>query len=475
MAAVAVVSILVFAYVIYDEEAKHTKTELVTTGMFVARILAAQAAEPVLRDDRPALARLTDAFETGSSSSDLNSFVDYVLIFHRSGELLIQNGHPPYAVQPGGSLQTAGDSAKDAVRQLNSRLFEVREPIIHEKDAVGELRLGISEHQRFELLDAVQRKTLVALAGLSLGAVMVGVYLARRFLRPLPLLTQSARKIGDQLWGETVPVSGSDEIGELARTFNDMSMRLKRAFEESQQATERLVQADKFAALGSLSTTLAHELKNPLTSVKMIMEAAIDKDRQVDCTREDFDVMLHEVQRMEGALNQVLALAGPQRLELREQDINQVIRDVFALTRHRLEIGGVRASLELDETVPPFTLDAKRMEQVLLNLIVNAVEAMPRGGKLVIRTGWTPSPPRVHIAIQDNGMGIPAAIRGRVFDPFFTSKENGTGIGLSVVYTLVREQGGEIDLESQEGAGTIFRITFPVQEEGADAPDLDRR
>jgi signal transduction histidine kinase len=466
MAAVAVVSILVFAYVIYDEEARHTKSELLTTGMFISRVLATQAADPVLLQDRPALQRLTDAFETGSLSPDLGGFVDYVLIFHRSGELLIQEGQPPYAVQPGGSLQTAGGSARGAVRQMSARLFEIRAPIIHQKDVVGELRLGISEHQRFELLDAVQRKTLFALAGLSLGAVLVGVYLARRFLRPLPLLAQSARKIGDQVWGETVPVSGSDEIGELARTFNDMSLKLKRSFEESQQATDRLIQADKFAALGRLSTTLAHELKNPLTSVKMIMEAATEKDRQLDCSREDFDVMLHEVQRMEGTLNEVLSLAGPQRMELREQDINQVIRDVFALTRHRLEIAGVRASLDLDAAVPLFTLDGKRMEQVLLNLIVNAVEAMPRGGKLVIRTNWSPSPPRVHIGIQDDGMGIPAAIRGRVFDPFFTTKENGTGVGLSVVYTLVREQGGEIALESREGAGTIFGITFPVQDGG---------
>jgi signal transduction histidine kinase len=466
MAAVAVVSILVFAYVIYDEEAKHTKRELLTTGMFLSRVVATQAADPVLHQDHLALRSLTDAFETGPLRPELRGLVDYVLIFHRSGELLTEAGHPPYPVQPGEGLQAPGGSETYAVRQLGSRLFEIRAPIIHQKEVVGELRLGISEQQRFELLDAVQRKTLFALASLSMGAVLVGVYFARRLLRPLPLLAQSARKIGDQLWGETVPVSAPDEIGELARTFNEMSLKLKCAFEESRLATDRLVQADKFAALGRLSTTLAHELKNPLTSIKMIMEAATERDRQLDCSREDFDVMLHEVQRMEGTLNEVLALAGPQRMELREHDINQVIRDVFALTRHRLEIAGIRAHLDLDDAVPSFTLDGKRMEQVLLNLIVNAVEAMPRGGKLVIRTRWSSSPPSVRIGIQDNGMGIPAAIRGRVFDPFFTTKADGTGVGLSVVYTLVREQRGEIELESREGAGTTFGITFPVQDGG---------
>jgi len=475
MMVVVVVSILAFAYVIYDEEAKHTKKELLTAGMFVSHVLATQAAEPVLHHDRRALQRLTDPFETSSSNPGLRGFVVYVLVFHRSGELLARVGNPPYLELPEGLLQAPGDSAGYTVRQIDSRLFEISAPIVHEESVVGRLQLGISEQQRFELLDAVKRKMLFVLASLSLTGVLVGAYLVRRLLRPLPLLAQSARKIGDQLWGETVPVSGSDEIGELARTFNEMSLKLKHAFEASQQATNRLVQADKFAALGRLSTTLAHELRNPLTSIKMIMEAATEEDRQLDCSREDFDVMLHEVQRMESTLNEVLSLAEPQKLELRKQDINQIIGQVFALTRHRIEIAGIRTSLDLDEDVPPFALDGKRMEQVLLNLIVNAVEAMPRGGKLAIRTQWCPSPACTRISIQDDGMGIPADIRGRVFDPFFTSKENGTGVGLSVAYTLVREQGGEIELESLEGAGTTFCITFPVHEEATDAPSIDRR
>jgi signal transduction histidine kinase len=243
-----------------------------------------------------------------------------------------------------------------------------------------------------------------------------------------------------------------------------MSANLRRAFAESRQASVRLIQADKFAALGTLSATLAHELKNPLTAIEMIMEAAIDQ-QQVDCTREDLDVMLHEVRRMESTVNEILDLAGPREVDLGLHDLNQVIRNLLTLMRHRLEIAGIQMTLALDENVPIFFFDAKHMEQVLLNLIVNAVEAMSHGGELEIRTAWDTAAGQIRIQIRDEGLGIPEDIRSRIFDPFFTTKEHGTGIGLSIVYTMVREHGGEVELESAEGGGTTFVITLPVEGE----------
>jgi signal transduction histidine kinase len=268
-------------------------------------------------------------------------------------------------------------------------------------------------------------------------------------------------------------VTGSDEIAQLASTFNEMSANLRRAFAESRQASQRLIQADKFAALGALSATLAHELKNPLSAIKMIMEAAIDQD-QVDCSRQDLDIMLHEVRRMERTVNETLGLAGPREVDLGLHDLNQVIRGILALTRYRLEIAGIQTTLALDEKVPVFFFDAKYMEQVLLNLIFNAVEAMPHGGELEIRTAWDTAAGQIRIEIRDEGSGIPEDTRSRVFDPFFTTKEHGTGVGLSIVYTIVREHGGEVELESAEGVGTTFVITLPVKGESRHAAYPDR-
>jgi signal transduction histidine kinase len=468
------VSIVIFAFQIMKEEAQHTEAELLKTGTFLADTLARQSVLPLLQQDGAALQNLVDAFDADTERVDIGSFVTYALILDRNGTLLAGAGNQEAAGLIGdASSSTRGGGDGRAAHRLDPEHLEFHTSITHEGDAIGRVRLGITQRHRYELLDAVKARTLRTMGGLSLAAMLAGVLFSRRLVRPLKHLADSARKIGERQWGQKVRVTGSDEIAQLASTFNEMSANLRRAFEESRQASQRLIQADKFAALGTLSATLAHELKNPLTAIKMIMEAAVDQE-QVDCTRQDLDVMLHEVRRMESTVDETLGLAGPPEVDLGLHDLNQVIRDILALTRHRLEISGIRTTLALDENVPVFFFDAKHMEQVLLNLIVNAVEAMPHGGEFEIRTAWDTAAGQIRIEIRDEGSGIPEDIRSRIFDPFFTTKEQGTGVGLSIVYTMVREHGGEVELESAEGAGTTFVITLPVKGESRNAPHPDR-
>lgn len=468
------VSIGVFAVLMLNEEAEHTEQELLKTGTFLADTLARQSALPLLRQDRAALQNLVDAFDAETERVDNEGFVTYAQILDRNGTLLAGAGNREAAGLIGeASSSTRGGGDGGAVYRIDPEHLELYTSIAHEGDAIGRVRLGITQRHRYALLDAVEARTLRNLGILLLAAMLTGVIFFRRFVRPLKLLAESARKIGERQWRETVPVNGSDEIAQLAITFNEMSTNLRRAFAETRKASRRLIQADKFAALGTLSATLAHELKNPLTAIKMIMEAAIDQ-QQVDCTRQDLDVMLHEVRRMESTVNEILGLAGPREVDLGLHDLNQVIRNLLALTRHRLEIAGIQTALALDETLPVFYFDAKHMQQVLLNLIVNAVEAMPHGGQLEIRTAWDTAAGQIRIQIRDEGLGIPEEIRGRIFDPFFTTKEQGTGVGLSIVYTMVREHGGEVELESAEGGGTTFEITLPIKGRSGHAPHPDR-
>jgi signal transduction histidine kinase len=459
------VSIVVFAFQMLDEETQHTQQELLKTGTFLADTLARQSVPPLLQQDRAALQNLVDAFDAETERAGIGGFVSYALILDRNGTLLAGAGNREAAGLIGdASSSTRGAGDGGVIHKIDPDHLEIHSSIAHEGDAIGRVRLGVTQRQRYELLDAVRGRMLRTMGALLLAAMVTGVLFSRRFVRPLKLLAESARKIGERQWRQTVPVTGSDEIAQLASTFNEMSANLRRAFAESRQANLRLIQADKFAALGALSATLAHELKNPLTAIEMIMEAAIDQ-QQVDCTREDLDVMLHEVRRMESTVNEILDLAGPREVDLGLHDLNQVIRNLLTLMRHRLEIVGIQMTLALDENVPVFFFDAKHMEQVLLNLIVNAVEAMSHGGELEIRTAWDTAAGQIRIQIRDEGLGIPEDIRSRIFDPFFTTKEHGTGIGLSIVYTMVREHGGEVELESAEGGGTTFVITLPVKGE----------
>jgi signal transduction histidine kinase len=293
---------------------------------------------------------------------------------------------------------------------------------------------------------------------ISAGTIIV---VNRLFLKPLNRIRKGAEVIGKGDFRYQVPVASHDEIGELAQTFNKMAIQLKESFESIQKSQKRIIQAEKLSSLGQLSARLAHELKNPLTSIKMILQAIMDGSPTPEMTKQDAEVILKEVKKLDAILTQFLSFAKPPRLELRPMNLGHVIEEVLSLMKTEFDRSGVEVLQEISG-LPEIKGDYEKMTQVLINLLHNSIEAMPEGGKLkiVVREILENDQRRVLLRVEDSGQGIPEEHRKKVFDPFFTTKEGGTGLGLSVVYSIIKEHHGSIELQSEVGKGTVFAITF---------------
>jgi two-component system sensor histidine kinase AtoS len=237
----------------------------------------------------------------------------------------------------------------------------------------------------------------------------------------------------------------------------------------------RLRRSDRLAALGSLAAGLAHEIKNPLTSL-LTFTRHLSRRFDDEQFREKFQsVVPHELQRINGIVEQLLELARPSRLTFAAVRLPALLERVVDLCAHELDGRGVRLSREYARDLPAIWADANALYQSLVNLVRNALDAMPSGGRLVLRVGWggtedivvagsrSPSAGRrVQIEVEDSGVGIAPDAADRVFNPFFTTKETGTGLGLALTHKIIEDHGGVIDFRAAHAGGTIFRIALPL-------------
>jgi len=229
----------------------------------------------------------------------------------------------------------------------------------------------------------------------------------------------------------------------------------------------RLRRAENLASLTTLAAGVAHEIKNPLGAISIhlqLLRKALDKkgkqQERAALTDKYFSVINEEVDRLNSIVVDFLFAVRPMSLELCEGDLNKLVGELGEFIRAELEQSNIRLLLELDEKLPPVLFDERYMKQVLLNLIKNAQAAMPNGGLLTIATLGSDS--EVRISVCDTGTGISQENLKKIFEPYFTTKGNGTGLGLTLVYKIVREHQGEMSVDSREGEGTDFEIILPV-------------
>jgi two-component system, NtrC family, sensor kinase len=225
------------------------------------------------------------------------------------------------------------------------------------------------------------------------------------------------------------------------------------------------VQAAKLAAVGEMAAGIAHGLNNPLTSVTGFAELALDDTPPDSETRKDLEIVMREAARARDVVRRLLDFARQSESTRARASLNDVVEDVVALSRHLIHTNGVALKLDLEENIPWILVDVNQMKQVLLNLIHNALQAMPSGGELTISTESTARAGRdwIKVSVHDTGVGIPKPDQTRIFEPFYTTKADhgGTGLGLSVTYGIVTDHAGQIDVESQPGAGSNFSVWLP--------------
>ena len=227
----------------------------------------------------------------------------------------------------------------------------------------------------------------------------------------------------------------------------------------------RLRRAENLASLTTLAAGVAHEIKNPLGSIsihlqllqKAMEKKNIKKDSQTD---KYFSVLNEEVDRLNRIVVEFLFAVRPMNLELHEGDINRIISQIMEFVRYEIEQSKIMCLLELDEELPIILLDERYMKQALLNLVTNAKAAMPKGGVLTVATNHADN--EIRISVCDTGIGINEENLAKIFDPYFTTKDTGTGLGLTQVYKIIREHQGEITVDSAPNQGSEFKIILPV-------------
>jgi two-component system sensor histidine kinase AtoS len=238
---------------------------------------------------------------------------------------------------------------------------------------------------------------------------------------------------------------------------------------------QRLRRSDRLAALGSLAAGLAHEIKNPLTSL-LTFSRHLTRRFDDEQFRAKFQAVVpRELERINGIVEQLLELARPPRLTFAAVRLPSLLERALELHAHELESAHVQVTREYANDLPVLWVDPDALYQGLVNLVRNALDAMPNGGRLAVRTGWSDGPHvalpgrrgpgaahRIRVEIEDSGVGIPAGHADRVFNPFFTTKDGGTGLGLALTHKIVEDHGGSIDFRGVPGGGTIFRIVLPL-------------
>jgi signal transduction histidine kinase len=264
-------------------------------------------------------------------------------------------------------------------------------------------------------------------------------------------------------------ISSSDQyrhLQETVRQLRQTQIELKARMDAQRAAENRLVQAAKLAAVGEMAAGIAHELNNPLTTVTGFTELVLDELPAGAQHRTELEMVQREARRAIDVVRRLLDFSRQGERSRSRADLNEIVEDVVALTHHLIQTSGVQLILEQGGDLPWVSVDRNQLKQVLLNLIHNALQAMPTGGSLYLSTQAAARDERswVTIAVRDTGIGISAKDMDRVFEPFFTTKgdRGGTGLGLSVTYGIVTDHGGIIDVDSQPGVGSTFTVWLPI-------------
>jgi two-component system, NtrC family, sensor kinase len=351
---------------------------------------------------------------------------------------------------------------------------------------------GLAESTRLMLIYTVLAVIIIS--------VLTGTFVLRLVHRPVRILQRGTEELAKGDLGYQIAVESTDELGDLANSFNVMSLQLRAANEEItswartlesrveektnelKRAHEHVVHVEKMASIGKMAAVVAHEINNPLSGIltyakllkKWVQKVEGNEQKRTEI-RECLDLVESESKRCGDLVKNLLMFSRSAPMNLEWADVNQVVDRCIRLVQHHLDLGNVQLQLETAPDLPMLHCDPAQVEQVLLALVMNAIDAMPRGGNLMVRTRSLPQSRQIEFQVRDDGVGIPPDLLPRMFEPFLTTKETGKGVGLGLAIskTIVERHGGVIEVESQPGRGTTFYIFLPVDAVGGQATPIE--
>lgn len=301
---------------------------------------------------------------------------------------------------------------------------------------------------------------LVIMPSVVVLALVLAYILLKQILEPIRRLALET--------GPANPAKvASDEVTALSRRVHSLMDDVDQAQTQLERSQEYLLQSEKWALVGKLAAGVAHSIRNPLTSVKMRLFSMERYLQPSSIQKEDFEVISEEIRHIDAIVRNFLEFSRPPKLKVARISPSEVVDMTLQLLRHRLDLYGVTVEVKRSGALPEILADPEQLKEVLVNLLVNACEAMPGGGQVTIseEVRGTPEGRAVVLKVSDNGPGIPQSIQDKVFQPFYSTKEEGTGLGLSIASRIVEEHGGTLALKSRETEGATFIITLPFREE----------
>ncbi len=470
IAGLLLVLVVVIMFVVQSREVQGVYAEARSRGTLVAEYIASLNLRALTGWDLDSLQENADA--------QPDEQLLYVVFYDRTGRPLAATtaikGLPEIMKPSGLENGAEPDKVLFATRDVRVgggrfRVLEVERPVFLEGSTTRWASVKIG--QSLEGLRSEIRRLRVVLSLIGFGGLLLGVLgsalLARRITDPLRKLVEGTVRIARGDFSHRIVADSRDEIGDLARSFDEMTGELLRARERMEEANRKLVQAEKLASIGRLSATIAHEIRNPLTSVKLNIQKVAANERADPAEAEHLSIAKEGIAQIEKFIKDLLSFTRASELHLERFSLEQVLEESLKVLRDALRDKGIAVETSYAPGLPPALVDGDKLRQVFLNVLRNAWEALDEGGRIevVLDLDTGHGRPRFRVRITDDGPGIPRANRESIFEPFFTTKPSGFGLGLANARKIVEQHNGTIRLARVKGRGSQFVVCLPCEED----------
>jgi signal transduction histidine kinase len=342
------------------------------------------------------------------------------------------------------------------------KVYNVILPVVAGNEHYGYIHLKINIEDFSEILQSHAIKRVVATSVVFGIGIILAVFLSLMYTKPIHNVVNAARSVAAGDLSLELKTDRKDEIGELTHSFNYMVQKLR----EERELEEKLREAEHLSGIAQLAKGIAHEIRNPLNFISL----SIDHIKKKYMPREDeekarFETLIvsikHEIQRLNKLVGDFLEYGKPLRLSLQVIDMGGLISEVLELVKAKAEKDSIRINYS-DGNIPKLSVDPELIKTCIFNIILNAFQAMPAGGELTVQTKMSDG--KAYIVFEDTGIGVTKENMEKLFDPFFSTKSTGLGLGLAMTKRVIEEHGGKADFQSTEGVGSVMTISLPVNE-----------
>jgi two-component system NtrC family sensor kinase len=474
-----------FGYINLSKTRTHSEHLVRISADRLARIMRGSTRYAMLQDDRKALENIIQ--ELGSEPG-----IQRIRIFDQNGRITLSTDPREVntnAARPGPEeiriLQDAQGQRVLAVSRVIENSPDCSNAACHYHPPSQKILGAIDADLSLAQVDAQLAQHQTTLRWFLVGAIVFGCLAAVSFMwvvvyRPVKELIRGTHRVADGDLDYRLPVRSDDELGDLAASFNKMTEevagvqahieeQVRRKTAELEKVHRTLLSSEKMASIGKLAATVAHEINNPLfgilTYARLVLRELLKHDLpNRDELVEQLQTIERESKRCGELVKNLLTFSRQQPSHREPNDLNTIVHRAALLVKHKLDMQSIELTERLATGLPPVECDANQIQQVVLVLMVNASEAMPKGGALEVTSGLDAAGEQGFVRVKDTGCGIPEDVLPRIFDPFFTTKEdqNRTGLGLAVAHSIVEQHAGDISVRSAPGEGTEFTVQLPV-------------